>query len=522
VNPLINEIWDQVAGSWRFRWVAVATAAALALAGWLVVFGLQDRYEAGASVFVDTHTQGLGGNEDVDAELNFVRQSLLADPSLQRIAREGGVLPAVSTDFQQQALLVQMRQRIDISVHSGNGHEEERNTAGSIYHIAYQDHDLARSLQVVRVLLETLVNNTLTSNRERSEEVQQVLTQQIAEYEKRLQTVEGKLADFKRQNPELVAATGDYFTRRQAATDDLHKLRLVLTLAEEKRTALQRQLSSEPAVVDRPPAAGAAPAGAAGDTAIEIRKTQAQLKELLLRYTDKHPDVIAAREALEDLTKRQQAEIAAVRRGDPGAITTPGLAPNPAYEEIRLRLGQADIEVAAAKSQVEDQEAKIAELQKMINTAPEVEAVFEQLKRDYDADTELLRKARNSQGAGTAPSVRFRVVQPPAVAYGPAWPRRRLWLTAILAGALAAGAALAYGLNYLYPVVSSAEALARAMTVPLLGQVTAAFPERERRALRRELLRISMATACLFVAFGVAIVLSQSGYRLNIAALSSR
>jgi hypothetical protein len=108
------------------------------------------------------------------------------------------------------------------------------------------------------------------------------------------------------------------------------------------------------------------------------------------------------------------------------------------------------------------------------------------------------------------------------VAYGPAWPRRRLWLTAILAGALAAGAALAYGLNYLYPVVSSAEALARAMTVPLLGQVTAAFPERERRALRRELLRISMATACLFVAFGVAIVLSQSGYRLNIAALSSR
>jgi uncharacterized protein involved in exopolysaccharide biosynthesis len=244
VNPLINEVWDYVGGSWRFRWVAVATAAALALAGWLVVFGLQDRYEAGASVFVDTQTQRLGRKEDVDAELNFVRQSLLADPSLQRIARKGGLLPAVSIDFQQQVLLAQMRQRIDISVHSANGHEEERNTAGSIYHIAYQDHDRARSLQVVRILLETLINNTLTSNRERSDEVQQVLTQQIAEYEGRLQAAEGKLADFKRQNPGLAAA-GDYFTRRQAATDDLHKLRLVLTLAEDKRDALNRQLSSE-------------------------------------------------------------------------------------------------------------------------------------------------------------------------------------------------------------------------------------------------------------------------------------
>jgi hypothetical protein len=100
VNPLINEIWDQVTGGWRFRWLALAVAAALALVGWLVVFGLQDRYEAGTSVFVDTRTslrpalQGLTVEQDVDAELNFVRQSLLASPSLLRVAREGGVLPA--------------------------------------------------------------------------------------------------------------------------------------------------------------------------------------------------------------------------------------------------------------------------------------------------------------------------------------------------------------------------------------------------------------------------------------------
>jgi hypothetical protein len=92
-------------------------------------------------------------------------------------------------------------------------------------------------------------------------------------------------------------------------------------------------------------------------------------------------------------------------------------------------------------------------------------------------------------------------------------------LAGILVAALAAGAALAYGLNYLSPVVSSPDALSKALGVPLLGQVTAAFPERERRALRRDLLRISIATACLLVAFGVAVVLSQAGYRLSLTAL---
>jgi hypothetical protein len=84
---------------------------------------------------------------------------------------------------------------------------------------------------------------------------------------------------------------------------------------------------------------------------------------------------------------------------------------------------------------------------------------------------------------------------------------------------LAAGAALAYGLNYLHPVVSSASALSRMVGVRVLGEVSEAFPENKRRAFRLDVLRISMVAACLFVAFGVAVVLSQAGYRLSVTAL---
>ena len=88
-------------GAWRFRWVALAAAFVVALVGWAMVFALPDRYEADARVFVDTRTalkpalQGLTTDQNVDAQINYVRQSLLEGPQLEQIAKETGRAAAV-------------------------------------------------------------------------------------------------------------------------------------------------------------------------------------------------------------------------------------------------------------------------------------------------------------------------------------------------------------------------------------------------------------------------------------------
>jgi polysaccharide chain length determinant protein (PEP-CTERM system associated) len=536
VNPLVNQVLDEVRSAWRFRWVALMTAAGLATVGWLFVFALKDQYEAGASVFVDTRTalkpvlQGLTMEQEVDAQLNFVRQSLLAGPSLQRIAREGGVLPPWAIDARRrEQLIADMRERIDISVRSASGREEERNTAGSIYRISYQDRDRARALRLVGILLDTLVEETLGGKREGAESAQHFLETQLHDYEKRLRTAEERLAAFKSRHIGLMPTEqGGYFAQLQAESQTVTTLKTKLAEAQSRRATLTRQLHGDIAVA----AAAAQPAATAGgangglDTLSRIDQAQAHLDELLLRFTDQHPDVIAARQTLEDLKRRRAEEIEGLRQGDAAAAAASRASSNPVYQSVQLALNQVDVDIADLNTELGLHEAKIAELRRYVDTAPQVEAEYAQLNRDYDVNkaqyTTLLanlQKARLGERAEDAGSVRFEVVQPPSASLGPVWPRRKLFLTAILAGALAAGAALAYGLNYLHPVVSSASALSRMVGARVLGEVSVAFPAQERRAFRLDVLRLSMVAACLIAAFGVAVVMSQAGYRLSMTAL---
>jgi disulfide bond formation protein DsbB len=92
-------------------------------------------------------------------------------------------------------------------------------------------------------------------------------------------------------------------------------------------------------------------------------------------------------------------------------------------------------------------------------------------------------------------------------------------LSEALLAALAAGAAMAYGLHYLRPAVTSGTVLTQTLGVPLLGVVSVAFPERARAAMRRDVLGLSLAGGCLALAFVVAVFLSLHGFRFSLTAV---
>jgi len=533
----LDRVIDEVRSTWRFRWWGLSAAFVVALLGWALVFALPDKYEAYARVFVDTRTalkpalQGLTTDQNVDAQINYVRQSLLEGPQLERIAKDTGVLDPKVTDERARArTLDRLSDRIAITVLSAGNQGDERSTAGTIYSFHYMDFTRERSLRVVETLLTTFVEQTLGGKREGSEHAQRFLETQIKDYEQRLSAAEDRLAAFKKKNVGLMPSEqGGYFTQLQNEVDAAKKAETNLSIAMSRREELAKQLHSDNAISaagTSSPTVGGRPGSGGSDTLSRIQEAQAKLDELLLKFTDKHPDVIEARATLDQLKKRRVTELDSLRRGDASAVASSGAGNNPVYQNIQLELNKEDVEIAALRRELAQHQGSVAELRARLNSAPQVEAEFQQLNRDYSVNkaqyTALLesyQKARLGERADNAGSVRFEVVLPPTAPVAPVSPKRTVMLGAILLGALGLAAGVAYLLNLLMPIVSSVRSVNEVTAYPVLGVVSVAFPSRQRRDFRRHIWRFSAATACLLAAFAGALVLNWTGVRLTLHAI---
>jgi polysaccharide chain length determinant protein (PEP-CTERM system associated) len=331
------------------------------------------------------------------------------------------------------------------------------------------------------------------------------------------------LAQFKKDHIGLMPTEqGGAVPQLEAELDTTKKLENDLNVAELRRAELAKQLRGDSVIGAAGSGSSGGAAGSGGDTVSRINEAQARLDDLRLRFTDKHPDVIAASQILADLKARRQAEIEKLRSGDAAAVASSGASTSPVYQSIRQQLNNADLDITTLRGQLAQHRDKAAQLKKRLDTAPQVEAEYSDLTRDYTATKEQyetllknLDKARMGERADDAGSVRFEIMQPPAASFGPVFPRRTLFLAGVLAIAGAAGAALMYGLHLLRPVVGSVRGLAQLTDLPVLGTVSAAFPRELAAQARRALLGFLGAGAVLVCLFGVVLALNHFGFRIS-------
>jgi polysaccharide chain length determinant protein (PEP-CTERM system associated) len=317
VNPHLDKLLDEIRSTWRHRWLALAIACVLAVAGWVLIFMMPDRYEAQASVLVDARTalkpalEGLALQQDVGVELSYVRESLLANPTLLDVAAHVGILPASNTDpVRAERALGVLRKHITLKMQSADDRPEMGFSGGTTYAILYQDTNRPRALEVVTVLLQKLINETLGGKQQGSESAQQFLESQVKDYEKRLRNAEDRLAEFKSRNFGLMPSQqGGYFVELQKETELVEDTKTKVLVAESRRAALEKQLHGDAvinstAVLALPNSAGA-PVGM--DTVSRIAQTKAHLDELLNRHARRLPSSRAA------VLRRSPASGAAIR-----------------------------------------------------------------------------------------------------------------------------------------------------------------------------------------------------------------
>lgn len=524
---VFEQVMDELRGTWRFRWVALAVAWGVSVVGWFIVFSMPDMYEARARVYVDTRTPlrplltGVAADQDVESQLVMVRQALLGGPNLERVAREADLLVRASTPEQRQSLLADMAARIIIALEPAATRDPR--IPNTFYGITYQDRSREKAIKVVDLLLNAFVEDTFGAKQGSAETAQAFLEDQLKQYRERLTAAENALAEFKRQNIGMVPGEdGGFFQRLDQQEANVQRVEAALRVALARKTELQRQLSGESAFVPTAPTTSGGGAGQApADTASRIQETQARLDDLLLRYTDKHPDVIAAKQTLADLKSRQLEELAAVRRGDAGAAAIAGASANPVYQGIQLQLHETEVQIAALRGELGDYQGNVADLRKALDTAPEVEAEFTRLTRDYDVTQtqynsllQRLEQARVSEDAQQTGIVDFRIVDPPAAPFDPVFPTRPALLGIVLLLSILIGAGAAWMMCKMRPVFHHGRTLSELTGLPVIGVISLAWVERYRSMLRRDYLRYAIAGSMLIIATALITFVHEPGARL--------
>ena len=494
---------------WRGRWLAVGVAWGASLLLGVAVLLIKDRYEASARVYIDTQSVlkplmvGLAFQPDIDQQIRMLARTLISRPNIEllREAQDIGWEPNDPKTHEQEI----QRLTRDIKMGPGGG-------GANVYAISYRDSDPQRAQRLVERLVKMFVSSGGDSKKKDSEDARNFIEEEIRTYEAKLVEAENKLKDYKLKNFSVTGVSAqDYFARMSALSDEVNKLRLEYSAAEQARDALKRELSSEapqlPLEALGPQGGTAAPIVSEHEARLDTLKKQ--LDELLRRYTDEHPDVISTRRTIGqlELLKRQDLEAKRAAAAAARSGSGPAAATNPVFQKIRFALAEAEANVASLRVRLGTQQARLSETRALASRAPQTEAELTQLNRDYDIirkNYEQLVARRESASLGvkidqSAPLAEFRIIEPPRTAPTPVFPNRLTLALLALLIAIGAGIGAALLKSRLRPVVLSTKALRELSGRPVLGTVSLLVNEPARQSQRLSLMGLLGAIASLLL-----------------------
>lgn len=495
MQDLFEQILGYVRGVWRARWVLLIASWVLLLAGIVVVATMPDRYEATARVHVDSKSvltpllRGLTVPQDIQSRVDILTRTLLSRPNLEKLVRMTDLDLSVKTNEEMEVLLRRLEKEIRVK---GQSRKE-------LYIISYDHEDSATAKRVVGSLLTIFIESVLGDTRQDSSRAQEFLDEQIKEYEVLLLSAEERLKEFKQKNVGLMPGeNGGYYQRLQAAVVALEKERLAQRELTEKRDELKRQLEGENnGIVVK----NNETVNPTAELDTRIAKLQSSLDQLLLSYTDNHPDVISLKQTIDKLQQQRNEQLKALNYDENKAA----LVTNPVYQQLKVALGSTEAELAAVTVRVNEFQSRVNQLRSAVDEIPQVEAELKRLNRDYEVNKkkyESLLDRRESAKISQdveqmTESVQIKIIDPPFVPITPAWPNRVLFFSAVFVLALGGGVGLAFVYSQLRPVIYSPRELYTKTGLPVIGRVSAEFPA------RKKVLRLAERTVWVAGFFGM-------------------
>lgn len=506
MQDTIEQFLEYAYGIWRYRWIVMIVAWIIAPIGWVVVSKIPNQYESTAQVYVDTDTilrpllKGLSVDAlDPNERFSLMAKELLSRPNLEHIAREVDLDIQAVTEAQKEKLMQMLENTIHIG--ASPAQKSNRRSQPNLYELSAKNKDPEIAYRIVQALLDTFVEGSLSGKRAENVAAQKFLENEIKKYDSRLVAAETRLREFRRKNIKLLPEQGSsYYQRLQTAQTNLESVELELNEQKHRRDELLRQLKSTSQMRQIITTDGATVLSPIDQRIVAMQK---KLDDLLLTYTDEHPDVSEARSILKELKVTKQKELN-VEKND-----TATNIQNPLYQQVHLALGEVEANIAAIEVREKEYKKRVKKLQQQIKTLPKVEAELQALNRDYainrkNYDSLVARREAAKMGASaeqTGQQVKIKIIEPPRIPAIPSSPHRLMLSTMVLLVAFGAGAGIAFLWSQLKQVFYIQTSVREELGLPVFGTVSYSVRPQELIKSRLALAGYALTGGGLVVAY---------------------
>ncbi|HZP88627.1 MAG TPA: XrtA system polysaccharide chain length determinant [Burkholderiales bacterium] len=489
MQELVAQVVGYLRGIWHRRWIGLGVAWIVAVVGSVVIYRMPDEYQASARVFVDTQSmlrplmQGMAISTDPSYQVSLLSRLLFSRPNLEKIIRKGDFDTAAGKSA--SSLVDEFGGRLSIARAGGD----------NIYTVAFTYPDGRKARDVVQAALSTFIEQSLGENKSGAESARRFLDAQIKDYERRLQEAEARSQAFKLKNMALLGTSGrDYLTQMSGVVDQVKDSQVELRVAEETRDGIKKQLqeleSRTPQVIVENTVPTAVPEL---DGRIDGLKRQAD--ELLRRFTDLHPDVVAIKRQIAQLQDERDRVLEARRKAAESRpkVTAANSATNdPVVQQLRVALSEAESNVVTVRARLAEYQNRIAQLRAAAEAVPRIETELSQMNRDYgilqrqyDALVSRRETANMTGKLDDAGIAEFRIIDPPRLTPNPVAPNRIRLLLMLLGGALLAGIGTSFLVSQIWPTFHDSRILREVTNRPLLGMISMVpSPTWKRRRMR--------------------------------------
>lgn len=444
---------------WRFRFVALISGFLIAMAFLAVGMFWEETYSSKATIYADQTNiispllQGQAAATNVDSQLQVVRDTLLSQRALENVVNEAGFALETDGPAQLEQKIKQLRASVSI-----------RNIGRNYISVSYESADAGQAFKVVSMLVDGFIAASSENKLNESRRAFEFIERQVAAYKDQLQTAEGKLKEFNASN--LDGTEAQVLTNIERLKRDLEEVELSLQQSSERVESLNQQVTGEKRYLTQQ--------AKADEYGTRIGDAQQKLDDLMLIYTDSHPDVVAMQEHIEVLRNAATSG----QRSSQGSTAISSIE-NPVYAELRSALANATVEKNTVLTRANSLRSRLKQSQERLSRVVSRNAELAELTRDYNVTKGLYEdllqrkeKARLSMSLDIeGQGVSYKIQEPPQyplVPTGLSFPYF-VFIGSAIAILFTIGLAIAY--VFLDPRIRFSSQVSNSFDAPLLAEI---------------------------------------------------